>query len=55
MALPKSGLIGCPLVGEHFLADISVPADLYAEIGAVAGADIAPIFRNGPILRVPAA
>ena len=52
LALPKTGLVECPTVGEHFLADISVPADLYAEIGAVAGADVAPIFRQGPILRV---
>ena len=55
LALPKTGLVGCRLAGEHFLADISVPADLYAEIGAVAGADVAPIFRDGPILRVRAA
>lgn len=52
LALPKTALIGSPLVGEHYLADISVPADLYIEIGAAAGADIAPIFRAGSILRV---
>jgi NAD(P)H-hydrate epimerase len=52
LALPKTGLIGSPLVGEHYLADISVPADLSIEIGAAAGAEIAPIFREGPILRV---
>jgi NAD(P)H-hydrate epimerase len=54
LALPKTGLVGSPAVGEHYLADISVPADLYAEIGAVAGAAVAPIFRDGPILRVRA-
>ena len=54
LALPKTGLVGSPMVGEHYLADISVPADLYAEIGAVAGADVAPIFRDGPIVRVRA-
>jgi NAD(P)H-hydrate epimerase len=54
LALPKTGLIGCPLVGEHYLADISVPADLYVEIGAAAGAEIAPIFQEGSILRVRA-
>ncbi len=52
LALPKTGLVGSPLAGEHYLADISVPAGLYAEIGAVAGAAVAPIFRAGPILRV---
>ncbi len=52
LALPKTGLVGSPAVGEHYLADISVPADLYAEIGAVAGAAVTPIFRDGPILRV---
>ena len=54
LGLPKTGLVESPTVGEHYLADISVPADLYAEIGAVAGAAVAPIFRDGPILRVRA-
>ena len=52
LALPKTGLVGSPLAGEHYLADISVPADLYVEIGAAAGAQVDPLFGAGPILRV---
>ncbi len=50
LALPKAGLLaaGPEVVGDLFLADISVPPGLYASLGL----DLAPIFRAGPLLRV---
>ena len=49
LALPKAGLYAAPqVVGDLFLADISVPPILYEELGL----DLPPIFAPGPILRV---
>ena len=49
LALPKQGLLAAPqAVGELFLADISVPPILYADLGL----DLPPIFAAGPLLRV---
>lgn len=49
LALPKVGLAAAPhLVGELYLADISIPPALYAELGVRIG----PIFSMGPILRL---
>lgn len=50
LALPKQGLLLAPaeVVGELYLADISVPPELYAGLGIA----LDPIFRAGPLLRV---
>jgi NAD(P)H-hydrate epimerase len=49
LALPKTGLAGAPeIVGELYLADISIPPALFAELGI----QNAPIFAQGPILRL---
>jgi NAD(P)H-hydrate epimerase len=49
LALPKTGLLGrSEVVGELYLADISIPSRLYAAIGV----DVGPIFRSGPIVRL---
>lgn len=37
LALPKLGLVGSPQVGELYLADISVPAQVYARFGYTVG------------------
>lgn len=49
LALPKTGLAPAPeIVGELYLADISIPPVLYAELGI----RVAPVFAHGPILRL---
>lgn len=51
LALPKTGLSNPeakPYVGKLYLADISVPPELYRHIGV----EIEPIFRNGPIVEI---
>lgn len=48
LALPKTGLNARGPVGELYLADISVPPELYAEMGLPAE----PLFGAGDILRL---
>jgi NAD(P)H-hydrate epimerase len=49
LALPKAGLARAPeVVGELYLADISIPTVLYSELGI----QVPPIFALGPILRL---
>jgi NAD(P)H-hydrate epimerase len=51
LALPKTGLLAPearPYVGELFLADISVPPDLYRRIGL----EVPPLFLSDTILRL---
>lgn len=50
LALPKAGLLRAPAanVGDLYLADISVPPELYEELGI----ELAPLFGAGPILAV---
>lgn len=49
LALPKTALAGASdVVGELYLADISIPAELYSRLGIEAG----PIFKSGAILRL---
>lgn len=52
LALPKTGLRRSPgVVGELYLADVSVPSALYERMGI----DVGPLFAPGPVveLRVP--
>jgi hypothetical protein len=47
--MPKTGLGGAAdVVGELYLADISIPPELYSGLGVRVGS----IFAPGPILRV---
>jgi NAD(P)H-hydrate epimerase len=46
LALPKTGLVGAPEVGELYLADISVPHRVYAELGL----QVPALFDAGPIV-----
>lgn len=49
LARPKTGLARArPVVGDLYLADISIPPAAYAEVGI----EPAPIFAEGPILRL---
>ena len=49
LAMPKTGLGGAAdVVGELYLADISIPPELYSDLGIEMG----PIFKSGPILRL---
>jgi NAD(P)H-hydrate epimerase len=49
LAMPKTGLGGAAdVVGELYLADISIPPELYSGLGVRVGS----IFAPGPILRV---
>jgi NAD(P)H-hydrate epimerase len=48
LALPKTGLVGAPEVGELYLADISVPRRVYAELGL----RVPTLFDRGPIVRL---
>jgi NAD(P)H-hydrate epimerase len=49
LALPKTGLAkASEVVGELYLADISIPSALYSKIGI----RVDPIFASGPILRL---
>lgn len=51
LALPKAGLRpAAALVGELYLADISVPPDLYAGPGI--GLDVGPVFARADIVRL---
>ncbi len=50
LALPKTGLLAGSrdIVGDLFLADISVPSGLYAGLGIEAP----PLFADGPLLHL---
>lgn len=51
LALPKTGLLtpeARPLVGELYLADISVPPELYRRLGI----EIGSLFNDDTIVRV---
>lgn len=51
LALPKTGLLApqaAPYVGELYLADISVPPELYAKMGIV----VPPLFAESDIISV---
>jgi len=51
LALPKTGLVtpaAQEVVGELFLADISVPPELYGRLGL----EVGPLFAAGPIVQV---
>jgi NAD(P)H-hydrate epimerase len=53
LALPKDGLrheVGSGVVGELYLADISVPPDLYAGPGL--GLAVGPIFAKEEVIRL---
>jgi NAD(P)H-hydrate epimerase len=53
IALPKSGLnssAACPLVGDLYLGDISVPSKLYQQSLNI---EIPAIFAEGSVLRLP--
>lgn len=49
LAAPKAGLIGSPLVGDLWLADISVPPSVFAQLGIDVPADT---FASGALVRV---
>lgn len=48
LAAPKIGLMGHPAVGEHYLADISVPAATYRAFGMQMG----DVFRHATLVRI---
>jgi NAD(P)H-hydrate epimerase len=51
LALPKTGLLepaAQPVVGDIYLADISVPSELYRQIGI----HVPPVFSQDHIIRV---
>ncbi|GAB4529374.1 MAG: hypothetical protein OHK0046_49190 [Anaerolineae bacterium] len=48
LALPKVGLRSAAQVGELYVADLSVPPALYADLGL----QIGPIFAQNDILRI---
>ena len=51
LALPKTGLLeprARPLVGELYVADISVPPSVYAGLGL----HVPPLFADGPLVRL---
>ncbi|PJB66595.1 MAG: sugar kinase [Anaerolineae bacterium CG_4_9_14_3_um_filter_57_17] len=51
LALPKTGLLQAaakPFVGELYLADISVPPELYARMGI----SVPPLFAASDIVQV---
>lgn len=49
LALPKTGLVAAPeVVGELYLADISIPPSMYSRLGI----EVGPIFGSGSILRL---
>ena len=49
LALPKRGLVASSLVGELFLADISVPRTVYAEVGVAVTPEL---FAGGQIVHL---
>lgn len=51
LALPKTGLARAPdVVGDLYLADISVPHVLYERMGI----EVGPLFADGPVLELRA-
>ena len=49
LALPKTGLAAArEVVGELYLADISIPPSVYSRLGL----EIGPVFATGPTLRL---
>lgn len=50
LALPKSGMVGSPNVGDLYLADISVPASVYSSFGV----DSRRIFAMAQVVRISA-
>jgi NAD(P)H-hydrate epimerase len=50
LALPKAGLIGSSNVGRLYLADISVPPQVYARFGF----DVGHPFATGPLIELGA-
>jgi NAD(P)H-hydrate epimerase len=49
LALPKAGLLGAGWVtGDVYLADLSVPSRVYAELGL----DVDDPFQDGPLIRL---
>ena len=53
LALPKEGLRTTEardVVGELYLADISVPPALYA--GTNLGLDVGPLFHSADVIRI---
>ena len=53
LALPKEGLVATGVeakVGELYLADISVPPQLYSE--PALALNVGPIFATGDIVRL---
>ena len=54
LALPKTGLFseqGRAIVGDLYLADISVPPALYEQLGVQVG----PLFAEDTIVKIDAA
>jgi NAD(P)H-hydrate epimerase len=48
LALPKAGLLDAPVVGELYLADISVPSLIYERMGM----PVSGLFRQSTLLRL---
>lgn len=48
LALPKVGLLDAPIVGELYLADISVPALVYQRMGI----SVPELFRQSSLVRI---
>ncbi|RMG94202.1 MAG: NAD(P)H-hydrate epimerase [Chloroflexi bacterium] len=48
LALPKKGLRNTTQTGALYLADISVPPDLYVHLGL----DVGPVFAQNEIIRI---
>jgi NAD(P)H-hydrate epimerase len=48
LALPKAGLLETPVVGELYLADISVPSLIYERMGI----PVRGLFRQSALLRL---
>jgi NAD(P)H-hydrate epimerase len=48
LALPKAGLLDAPVVGELYLADISVPSLVYERMGI----PVPGLFRQSTVLRL---
>ena len=52
LALPKMGLVSAdaaPFVGDLYLADIGVPASVYAD---AFGIDVGSVFDRGDVVRL---
>jgi len=48
LALPKTGLVGAPEIGELYLADISVPNSVYETLGL----RVPPLFAEAQLIRL---